>query len=159
MRQEGGVACKYPSVKRFQLHLLPSAFQMMPVAGSETETESTQKSAVIGWFIGVLVALGITAALLRLRTPPVVTTLSFPADTSLGTPNTGFHTWHIGGVAMLDFLATLLLSMLLAYISNGPFTAWLVVTLIVAEIMHFFFGIRTATQRWLFFGYDDLKPP
>ena len=97
------------------------------------------------------VLLFIGAFLLRLRGAPVLfKRADVVQDTSLGAAGTGVHAPHLGGVALADFGMTIVLSAALAAVSKGPFTFWLVITLVAAEIMHYVFGIPSATQRWLF---------
>ena len=97
-----------------------------------------------------LILLVTVAFLLRVRGSPVLFQRNVPEDASLGMSHAGVHSCHIGGVAVVDFLFTVVLAGVLSAISKGPFTFWLILVLLIAEAMHYSFGIRTATQKWLF---------
>jgi hypothetical protein len=71
-------------------------------------------------------------------------------DTSFGESRKGLHEVHFFGVAVVDMLFTIFFEILLAKMSNGPFTFWLVVLLTLGEIMHAAHGVRTSTFKWLF---------
>jgi hypothetical protein len=99
----------------------------------------------------VVGALVCAALLLRLRGRPLLYERPLPQrDTSLGKAHEGVHEAHVAGVAVADMAGTVALAALLAWLSDGSVTAWLVVVLLVSEAMHGAYGVPTATQRWLF---------
>lgn len=98
--------------------------------------------------------LVLAAVALRLRGRPVFRGASQPpTDASLGIAGRGVHRWRVVDVASYDMFFSIVAAIVLAWISRGSTTAWLVIVLVVAEVQHAQFGIPTSTQRWLF-GYD-----
>lgn len=93
--------------------------------------------------------LAVLALILRFRNP-VLFKWTPEEDASLGSSGDGVHKNHIMGVATHDMLLSILLAVMLAALSRGPITFWLVVVLVVGEVMHAMFGVRSATFRWLF---------
>lgn len=102
------------------------------------------------WFLVVVFALLGLAIGLRFARPPLVYRRSVPEDESVGKSGEGFHALHVGNVAVGDFCGTVALAVLFALVSNGPFVFWLCLVLLVGEVMHFAFGVRSATYEWLF---------
>lgn len=95
-----------------------------------------------------LVAL---ALLLRMRGAPLFGShRSNSPDTSLGVAGEGVHKSRLFGVALFDMMGAIVMSVLLAWISKGSLTAWLIVVLIASEVQHYLYGIPTPTQKWLF---------
>lgn len=96
------------------------------------------------------------AVLLRLRGRPLLwhRPAAWPEDVSLGAAGAGVHAPRLlGAMALVDLLGSLALAALCAAVSGGSVVAWTVLVLVVGEAMHAAFGVRTATQKWLF-GYD-----
>ena len=104
----------------------------------------------VWWFGVVVLALAAAALALRFARRPLAYHRTVPEDDSFGASGEGFHSWHIGGVAVGDTLLTVALAAVFAVLSNGPFVFWLGVSLFVGEAMHIVFGVRTATYVWLF---------
>ena len=96
--------------------------------------------------------LVVFAVALRVRGSPVFRVTQPAVDTSLGRVREGVHRHRFADVASVDMILSLLLAMVLAAISRGSTTAWLLVVLVTAEVQHAYYGIPTSTQRWLF-GY------
>ena len=102
-------------------------------------------------FALTIVILVLLAVGLRMHTP--ILRINQPiTDTTLGRSGEGGHKCHFAGVACSDFLGSLALAFLLAWLSRGSVTFWIIIVLLVGEIQHWWFGIPTSTQRWLF-GY------
>lgn len=105
------------------------------------------KTALVVW----CTALVVLAVLCRFRSP-VLFRWNPVEDTSLGKSGEGVHKDRMLGAATHDILFSLLLALILAGLSRGPVTFWLIVVLLTGEILHIAFGIRSATFRWLFEG-------
>lgn len=97
------------------------------------------------------IALVVVAVICRFRSP-VLFKWEPPEDASLGRAGESPHKERMLGFAIHDMMFSIVLALCLASISRGPFTFWLIVVLLLGEIMHLIFGIRSATFRWLFEG-------
>ena len=76
-----------------------------------------------------------------------------PMDTTGGIPHNGLHRCHFAGTACFDYIASHVFAAVLADLSGGSLTFWIVVVLVLGEVEHWWYGIPTSTQRWLF-GYQ-----
>ena len=100
----------------------------------------------LAWTLAGLVA----AALWCRMRDPVLWPYAPAADVSLGVSGKGVHAARLAGAARNDLLGSALLALVLAKLSRGPLTFWLVVVLVVAEALHIAYGVRTPTFKWLF---------
>lgn len=91
----------------------------------------------------------VLAVLCRFRNP-VLFKWNPVEDTSLGKAGEGTHKDRMLGVAVHDMMFTILLALVLASLSRGPFTFWFIVVLILGEVLHAAFGVRSPTFKWLF---------
>ena len=67
-----------------------------------------------------------------------------------GIPGKGAHLFRLGGVAVVDLLLTLLLSVGLSYIPHSPpCTLWIVFLLLVSMTVHKMFCVTTSANAWL----------
>lgn len=98
------------------------------------------------------IVLVIIAIICRFRNP-VLFKWNPSEDNSLGKAGESPHKERMLGFAIHDMMFSILFALCLAGISRGPFTFWLIVLLLIGEIMHIIFGIRSATFRWLFEGH------
>lgn len=101
-----------------------------------------------------IVGLLIFAIVVRGKRPLLFKIEPRKEDISLGRSHTGAHAHRFMNIAYIDFIATFLFSILLTYVSNGSFIAWLIGLLILGEVQHVYFGIQTETFRWFFMGPD-----
>ena len=106
-------------------------------------------------FLVTVVALLIIAVLIRGKRPLFLKIKPRKEDESLGRSHMGIHSHRLMKMSYVDFLGTFLLAILLTYISKGSLNAWLVGLLILGEIQHMYFGIKTETFRWFFMGHDS----
>jgi hypothetical protein len=70
--------------------------------------------------------------------------MSCPYRYLFGIPGQGFHSARLFGMAVGDWLGTVLLAWLTAYATGTSFIYNLVVWFVVGEIMHWYFGTQTA---------------
>lgn len=77
----------------------------------------------------MVLALSAVALVLRFARRPLAYHRTVLEDDSFGASGEGFHSWHIGGVAVGDTLLTVALAAVFAVLSNGPFVLWLGVSL------------------------------
>lgn len=101
--------------------------------------------------LSVAFALVVLAVLCRFRSP-IIARWDPPQDASLGRAGESPHKERMLGFAMHDMMFSIVFAFCLASISRGPFTFWFILVLLLGEIMHAIFGIRSATFRWLFEG-------
>ena len=66
-----------------------------------------------------------------------------------GEPNKGFHSFHILGIAVGDYVVTLLAAFLLSYISGVPVVLTTIFLFILGIILHTLFGIPTSAVKYL----------
>ena len=74
---------------------------------------------------------------------------SCPYSALFGTPGEGPHATRIFGVALVDFLLTVLLAAISSYFLKQPFLLHLLFWIIIGEILHYMFGVETAVLKWL----------
>ena len=109
------------------------------------------------WWFGIVVAImAVLALAMRFLRTPILYRRVVQEDDSFGVSGKGFHSLHIGDVAVGDFLVTVALGAAFSLLSNGPFVFWFVLSLVVGEVMHFVFGVKSATIVWLFGGAGEL---
>jgi hypothetical protein len=71
-------------------------------------------------------------------------------DKDLGVPNEGIHSYRIFNIAYMDVLATIIGSILLAYIMQWSYIKTLVGMFILGIILHRMFCVRTTVDKILF---------
>ena len=69
--------------------------------------------------------------------------MSCPYAFIFGKPKEGAHSTRFMGFAVVDSIGTVLLAILLAYISNTGFWITLFSTFVVGEILHYIMGVQT----------------
>lgn len=62
----------------------------------------------------------------------------------------GAHKLHLGGVAIVDFMLTVLGAFIFYYISGVPMNITLIVLLVLAIILHKVFCVNTSSNLFLF---------
>ena len=68
---------------------------------------------------------------------------------SLGIPGQGVHT-HFLGIAIFDFVATILLAELLAYVFHWNIYLTLIAAFLTGIVLHRMFCVRTTFDKLLF---------
>ena len=71
-------------------------------------------------------------------------------DKDLGVPNEGIHSYRIFNIAYMDVLATIIGSILLAYIMQWSYIKTIVGMFILGIILHRMFCVRTTVDKILF---------
>jgi hypothetical protein len=71
-------------------------------------------------------------------------------DKDLGVPNEGIHSYRIFNIAYMDVLATIIGSILLAYIMQWSYIKTIVGMFILGIILHRMFCVRTTVDKTLF---------
>jgi len=77
-------------------------------------------------------------------TVPLERQNSCPYANILGVPGTGVHSLRLGGLAVFDTLATILLSIVFSYALNIALWKSLAFWFISGEVLHYVFGTQTA---------------
>jgi hypothetical protein len=67
-----------------------------------------------------------------------------------GEPNKGVHSYRIFNIAIVDVVATILLSYLISYLGNFPFLWTLIFFFIFGILLHHIFCVRTTIDKLLF---------
>lgn len=65
-----------------------------------------------------------------------------------GKPGEGAHKWHVGPIAVVDFLLTVVAVYALWYLASkrgdyGSYCLWLAIAMVIATIVHWSLGINT----------------
>ena len=66
-----------------------------------------------------------------------------------GESGKGVHSFKILNTAIVDYLLTILLAFLLAWITNIPVVIMTIIVFIIGIILHILFGVNTNTVKWL----------
>jgi len=61
-----------------------------------------------------------------------------------GKPNTGLHSVRLFGVAVYDVVGTIIIAMILSFAFKWNFLLTLLITFIIAELLHVMFCVNTA---------------
>lgn len=69
-----------------------------------------------------------------------------------GMPNKGVHSYKIAGSAIVDYILTIIASILIAYFTKFPLVLTTIVLLILGIILHTMFGINTHSVKFLGLG-------
>jgi len=72
-----------------------------------------------------------------------------PYKDKLGVPGEGFHQ-HVFGLAIMDIVATLLLSEWVVFVFHTPRWITLFSVLLTGVVMHRLFCVRTTVDKYLF---------
>ena len=67
-----------------------------------------------------------------------------------GKPNTGFHSFRVFDIAILDLLGTICISGLISYIFNFNFFLVLFIALLLGIILHRLFCVDTTINKLIF---------
>jgi len=68
----------------------------------------------------------------------------------LGEPNKGVHSYRIFNIAIVDVIATILVSYLIAYLGNFSFLWTLIFFFTLGILLHHIFCVRTTIDKLLF---------
>ena len=66
-----------------------------------------------------------------------------------GIPNKGVHSYKIAGCAIIDYILTILSSIVIAYFTNFPLVLTTIVMLVLGIIFHSMFAVNTHTIKFL----------
>ena len=72
-----------------------------------------------------------------------------PYANALGVPGQGIHAKRIFGLALNDIILTIILAIVTSYIMNLSFPETLLSWFILGEILHYWFGTKTAFLRMI----------
>ena len=67
----------------------------------------------------------------------------------LGVPNKGIHKYRFLGTAVMDYVFSILLAILITYFTHIPLVLTTIGILILGIILHVLFGVETNTIRFL----------
>jgi len=66
-----------------------------------------------------------------------------------GKPNEGLHNFRLFNLPLVDYIGTILLALLITYITKIPFELIIVLVLIIGIICHYLFGVETNLMKYL----------
>ena len=70
-----------------------------------------------------------------------------PYANIFGEPGQGIHSTRILGMAVIDWLATVIIAILISWIFRTNLTYTLLVLFVVGELLHYFLGVNTAVLK------------
>ena len=68
---------------------------------------------------------------------------------SLGVPREGVHKYRFGGIAIVDFVMTLVVAAFTSYITGMPLPLTTILWLVLAIGLHIIFCVSTSTTKYL----------
>lgn len=66
-----------------------------------------------------------------------------------GKPGKGVHEFHVGNVAVVDTLLTLIVAFGFSYFSRIPFTVSIIFLLVLAIFLHWIFCVKSSVNLFL----------
>ena len=69
----------------------------------------------------------------------------------LGVPRTGLHSYRVFDTAVVDYILTILVSIVTTYLTKIPLVVTTIIWLILGVILHILFGVETNTTKYLNF--------
>ena len=68
-----------------------------------------------------------------------------------GKPNEGVHSYRFMGTAIVDYIVTIIISVIFAYVTDIPLVLSTIIVFVLGIILHILFGVPTNTTRYLGF--------
>jgi len=66
-----------------------------------------------------------------------------------GSPNTGVHQHRFGNIAIVDYIFSIVVAVILSYAYTVPLDLTTVFVLVFASFSHLLFGVSTASIKYL----------
>ena len=66
-----------------------------------------------------------------------------------GKPGEGVHSYRIFNIAIVDVVMTILVALIISYVTNQSLTKILVILFLTGIFMHRIFCVRTTVDKWL----------
>jgi uncharacterized membrane protein len=66
-----------------------------------------------------------------------------------GEPRKGIHSYRFGGVAIIDYVLTLVLAIVTSKITEIPLTITTIAWFVISIVIHILFCVDTETRRWI----------
>jgi len=66
-----------------------------------------------------------------------------------GIPGTGIHKYRFLGTAIVDYIGTILLAMIVTKITKVPLVITTIFMFLLGILLHYLFCLRTGTELWL----------
>uniref|UniRef100_A0A6C0CY96 Uncharacterized protein n=1 Tax=viral metagenome TaxID=1070528 RepID=A0A6C0CY96_9ZZZZ len=70
----------------------------------------------------------------------------------IGKPYEGVHSYRFMGTAIVDYIVTIILSVIFAYVTDIPIVLSTIIVFVLGIILHILFGVPTNTTRYLGFS-------
>ena len=68
-----------------------------------------------------------------------------------GKPNEGIHSYRFMGTAIVDYVATILLTVIFTYLTNIPLVLSTIIVFVLGIVLHILFGVSTNSTKYLGF--------
>jgi len=66
-----------------------------------------------------------------------------------GVPGTGIHKYRFLGTAIVDYIGTILLAMLVTKFTGVPLVITTICMFLLGILLHYLFCLKTGTEMWL----------
>lgn len=66
-----------------------------------------------------------------------------------GRPGEGVHKYRFGGVAIVDYLMSIVMALIITHLTDIPFVITTICVFVGAIILHHLFGVKTGTVRYI----------
>ena len=68
-----------------------------------------------------------------------------------GKPNEGIHSYRFMGTAIVDYVDTILLTVIFTYLTNIPLVLSTIIVFVLGIVLHILFGVSTNSTKYLGF--------
>lgn len=65
-----------------------------------------------------------------------------------GKPNEELHSFRLFNLPLVDYIASIILALIITYITKIPFELIIIIVLIIGVICHYLFGVETNLMKY-----------
>jgi hypothetical protein len=66
-----------------------------------------------------------------------------------GKPNTGLHQYRILDTAIVDYIGTIIIAMIITYFTDIPLVITTILSFVIGILLHILFGVATNSVKYL----------
>ena len=66
-----------------------------------------------------------------------------------GKPNTGLHQYRILDTAIVDYIGTIIIAMIITYFTDIPLVITTILSFVISILLHILFGVATNSVKYL----------
>jgi len=75
---------------------------------------------------------------------------SCPYKYIFGVPGTGIHKYRFLGTAIVDYIGTIILAIIVTKFTGIPLVVTTICAFLLGILLHYLFCMKTGTEMWLF---------